>query len=197
MLSVICIIEKALTSNIGSLVYCLPNLSTPTLHTLNLLRSSKKLIRVHNPIILLSMKYVNQLHYPPRHSIKSYTNLLNENGNNYSWKKKPVVEAIDKALIISSFALSYNWSIWCNKQQKNVKRVEGVRYANLQQPYQTPFLQMQKPHQRNHQQYSLATAEEPAWLMNFFLALAKSHYACSCVHSLRFHSLTCSTMHNK
>ena len=123
MLSVICIIEKALTSNIGSLVYCLPNLSTLTLHTLNLLRSSKKLIRVHNPIILLSMKYVNQLHYPPRHSIKSYTNLLNENGNNYSWKKKPVVEAIDKALIISSFALSYNWSIWCN----NKKNENGLR----------------------------------------------------------------------
>lgn len=112
MLSIICIIEKALTSNIGLLVYCLPNLSTPTPHTLNLLRSSKKLIRVHIPIILLSMKYVNQLHYPPRHSIKSYTNLLNENGNNYSCqknkKKQPVVEAIYNALIILSFALSYN-----------------------------------------------------------------------------------------
>ena len=32
-----------------------------------------------------------------------------ENGNNYSCKKKqPVVEAIDNALIISSFALSYH-----------------------------------------------------------------------------------------
>lgn len=52
------------------------------------------------------------------------------------------------------------------QQIKNEKGVEGVgvgvRYTNLQQPYQTPFLQMQKRHQRNHQQHSLATAEEPA-----------------------------------
>lgn len=54
------------------------------------------------------------------------------------------------------------------QQIKNEKGVQGVgvgvgvRYTNLQQPYQTPFLQMQKRHQRNHQQHSLATAEEPA-----------------------------------